>query len=131
MLQRLLARADSLVLRTLAVMLIGIGLVHVASLWTYQHSLTREIELSSDARLADRLLTIKRAVMRVPPSEREAVAHDLSGGPIEAHWSRNEHAIARGPGSSAWDGLGAHLREGRAGACRRRPDHRRQPPARG
>ncbi len=111
MLGRLLARIDSLVLRALAVMLIGIGLVHVASLWTYQHSLTREIELSNDARLADRLLTIKRAVMRVPPAEREAVAHDLSGGPIEAHWSRTEHAIPGGPGSSAWDGLGARLRE--------------------
>lgn len=111
MLQRLFARVDSLVFRAMVVMLIGIGLVHVASLWTYQHSLTREIELSNDARLADRLLTIKRAVMRVPPAEREAVAHDLSGGPIEAHWSRNEHAIAGGPGSSVWEGLGARLRE--------------------
>jgi signal transduction histidine kinase len=111
MLRRLLARIDSLGLRALVVMLVGIGLVHVASLWTYQHSLTREIELSNDARLADRLLTIKRAVMRVPPAEREAVAHDLSGGPIEAHWSRNEHAIAGGPGAGEWDGLGARLRE--------------------
>ncbi len=110
MLKGLRDRFDSLVLRTLVVMLIGIGIVHVASLWTYQHSLTREIELSNEARLADRLLTIKRAVMRVPPDEREAVAHDLSGGPIEAHWSRAEHAIAGGPGSAEWEGLGVRLR---------------------
>lgn len=108
---RLLARFDSLAARTIVVLLLGIGLVHVVSLWTYQHSLTREAELANDTRLADRLLTIKRAVMRVPPAEREAVAHDLSGGPIEAHWSRSEHAIAGGPGSASWESLGARLRD--------------------
>ncbi len=107
---QIVARFDSLAARTIAVLLLGIGLVHVASLWTYQHSLTREAELADQARLADRLLTIKRSVMRVPAIEREAVAHDLSGGPIEAHWSRNEHAIPGGPGSAAWDELGAQLR---------------------
>lgn len=107
----LIARFDSLAARTVLVLLLGIGLVHIASLWTYQHSLTREAELADQARLADRLLTIKRSVMRVPAAEREAVAHDLSGGPIEAHWSRNEHAIPRGPGSAEWESLGARLRD--------------------
>jgi signal transduction histidine kinase len=107
---KLVARFDSLAARTILVLLIGIGLVHVASLWTYQHSLTREAELADQARLADRLLAIKRSVMRVPAVEREAVAHDLSGGPIEAHWSRNEHAIPGGPGSAAWEELGGQLR---------------------
>lgn len=107
----LIARFDSLAARTVLVLLLGIGLVHIASLWTYQHSLTREAELADQARLADRLLAIKRSVMRVPAAEREAVAHDLSGGPIEAHWSRNEHAIPGGPGSADWESLGARLRE--------------------
>lgn len=106
-----LVRHDSLATRTLFVILLGIGIVHLVSLWTYQHLLARESALSNDARLADRLLTIKRAVLRVPPADREAVAHDLSGGPIEAHWSRSEHAIAGGPGSEKWDGLGQRLRE--------------------
>lgn len=104
-------RVDSLALRTTLVVLIGIGLVHVASLWTYQHSLTRELDLANEARLADQLLAIKRAVMRVPESEREAVAHDMSGGPIEAHWSRTEHAVAGGPGSGDWEALGRRLRD--------------------
>jgi signal transduction histidine kinase len=111
MFERLRQRFDSLAIRTMAVMLIGIGLVHLASLWTYQHSLTREIALSNEARLADRLLTIKRAVMRVPAAEREPVAHDLSGGPIEAHWSRSQLAVPGGPGAAALEGLGARLRE--------------------
>ncbi len=104
-------RFDSLALRTTLVVLIGIGLVHIASLWTYQHSLTRELDLANEARLADQLLAIKRAVMRVPEEERETVAHDMSGGPIEAHWSRMEHAVAGGPGAGEWEALGRRLRE--------------------
>lgn len=107
----LLARFDSIAARTVAVVMLGIALVHVVSLWTYQHVLTEEIELSNESRLADRLLTIKRAVVRAPPEEREAVAHDLSGGPIEAHWSRTEHAVPGGPGAEAVEGLGRRLRE--------------------
>ncbi|WP_296571013.1 ATP-binding protein [Phreatobacter sp.] len=108
---RLLARFDSLTARTVLVVLLGIGIVHIVSLWTYQISLDREVALSSDARLADRLLAIKRAVMRVPPEEREAVAHDLSGGTVDAHWSRAEHAVAGGADAARWESLGRRLRE--------------------
>lgn len=104
-------RFDSLAFRTTLVVLIGIGLVHIASLWTYQHSLTRQLDLANEARLADQLLAIKRAVMRVPERDREAVAHEMSGGPIEAHWSRTEHAVAGGPGATDWKALGLRLRE--------------------
>ncbi len=110
-LRTLRTRFDSLAARTIVVVLLGIGAVHLVSLWTYQHSLTREAEVSNEARLADQLLNIKRAVMRVPYAEREAVAHDLSGGHIEAHWSRSEHAAPGGPGAETWSGLGARLRE--------------------
>jgi signal transduction histidine kinase len=110
-LRRVWQRFDSLALRTTLVVLIGIGLVHIASLWTYQHSLTRELDLANEARLADQLLAIKRAVMRVPALEREAIAHEMSGGPIEAHWSSTEHAVAGGPGATEWDALGRRLRE--------------------
>ena len=103
-------RLDSLALRTTLVVLVGIGLVHLASLWTYQHSLTRELDLANEARLADQLLAIKRTVMRVPEPERDKVAHELSGGPIEAHWSRTEHAVAGGPGAADWEALGRRLR---------------------
>lgn len=102
---------DTLTNRTILLMLIGIGVVHIASLYAYQIALDREATIAADARLADRLLTIKRAVMRVVPEEREPVAHELSGGPIEAHWSRTEHAISGGPGSAEWESLRARLQE--------------------
>lgn len=102
---------DTLTNRTILLILLGIGVLHIASLHAYQLALVREATSAADARLADRLLTIKRAVMRVVPGERETVAHELSGGPIEAHWSRTEHAVAGGPGSAEWENLRASLQE--------------------
>lgn len=102
---------NSLAARTVLLMLIGVGIVHVASLYAYQHALNREMSLANEARLADRLLTIRRSVMRVVPAERESVAHELSGGPVEAHWSATERARSGGPGAEAWKGLQGHLKE--------------------
>lgn len=103
------AFASSLAARTMLVLFLGIGAVHLLSLWTYRHALDREAATADATRLADRLLTIRRAVMRVASAEREAVAHDLSGGAIDAHWSRSEHAVAGGPGSGDLAGLAERL----------------------
>ena len=107
---RLRTMLDGLAARAILIVLIGIGAVHLLSLATYRHALTQQAELSGDARLADQLLGMKRAVMREPQAGREAVAHDLSGGPLEAHWSRTEHATTGGPGSEHWQGLAASLK---------------------
>lgn len=102
---------DTLAARTVLLMLIGVGIVHVASLYAYQHALDREMSLANEARLADQLLTIRRSVMRAVPAERESVAHELSGGPVEAHWSASERARPGGPGAKAWQGLRGRLKE--------------------
>lgn len=103
--QRLRDWLDSLAVQTMLVVLLGIGAMHVASLWTYQNALIAEAELANEARLTDRLLAIKRSVMRVPPEQREGVAHDMSGGAIEAHWSRTEFAVEGSSGAGQWNGL--------------------------
>ena len=105
LLQRLRDWLDSLAVQTMLVVLVGIGAMHVASLWTYQNALMAEAEFANEARLTDRLLAIKRSVMRVEPEQREGVAHDMSGGAIEAHWSRTELAVKGGAGASDWNGL--------------------------
>ena len=101
---------DTLVARLLLVSLIGITLVHGLSLWTYERALDRELALAHETRLAERLISIKRSVMLVPAAQREPVAHDLSGGPLEAHWSPTKRAIPGGGGSETWQGLAAQIR---------------------
>lgn len=101
---------DTLVARLLLVSLLGITLVHVLSLWTYEHALDQELTLAHEVRLAERLVSIKRSVMLVPEAKREALAHDLSGGPIEAHWNSARGAVPGGPGVDAWQSLTAQIR---------------------
>lgn len=111
LLDRLRDWLGSLAVQTMLVVLLGIGVMHVASLWTYHRALITEAEMANEARLADRLLAIKRSVMRADPEQREAVAHDMSGGAIEAHWSRTELAVKGGDAAGQWQSLGNQLLE--------------------
>lgn len=100
---------DTLATRSILVSLIGITLVHVLSLWSYEHTLDRELTLAHETRLAERIVSIKRGVMLVSSDRRETVAHDLSGGPIEAHWSKARGAAPGGPGIERWQGLAGQV----------------------
>lgn len=101
---------DTVVARVILVSLLGITLVHVLSLWTYQRALDQELSRAQEASLAERLISIKRSVVLAPRDQRETLAHDLSGGPIEAHWNLTRGAVAGGPGVEAWTGLGEQIR---------------------
>lgn len=101
---------DTLVARLILVSLLGISLVHVLSIWTYEQALDRELGLADEARLAERILTIKRSVIAVPESQREALAHDLSSGPLEAHWSRTRGVAPGGAGVEQWVGVVQRIR---------------------
>jgi len=85
---------DTIQSRTIIVLLLGLGVFHLLSLWTYQSGLRSEIDLTNESRLAERIVSIKRAILALPVNERDNVAHSLSGGPIEVHWSAVELATA-------------------------------------
>jgi len=102
---------DTLVARLILVSLLGITLVHIVSLWTYEHALDQELTLAHETRLAERLISIKRSVNFVPEAQREALAHDFSSGPVNAHWSKTRGAAPGGPGAETWHGLTSRLRE--------------------
>lgn len=103
---------DTLVARLILVSLLGISLVHIVSIWSYEQALERELERADEMRLAERILTIKRSVIAVPEPQRESLAHDLSSGPLEAHWNRTRGTTAGGAGIEQWQGLVERLRAG-------------------
>ncbi|MFG1404290.1 ATP-binding protein [Xanthobacter sediminis] len=90
---------DSLAVRTAVVAVLGIVVVHVLSLWTYEHAMESERHAAHAMRLADQLTSLRRTLAAAPPERREEVAHELSGGAIDAHWSRQVMAVA-GPGAA-------------------------------
>lgn len=102
---------DTLVARLILVSLIGIVLVHLASLWTYEHVLDQELTIAHESRLAERVISIKRSIMLVPETQRESIAHDFSSGPIDAHWSQTRGATPGGPGAEVWQGLTTRIKE--------------------
>ncbi|HRD78008.1 MAG TPA: ATP-binding protein [Hyphomicrobiaceae bacterium] len=101
---------DTLVARLILVSLLGITLVHVLSIWSYEKALERELGHADEARLAERIQTIRRSIAAVSAREREALAHDLSSGPLEAHWNRTRGTAAGGKGAERWRGLVERLR---------------------
>lgn len=103
---------DTLVARLILVSLLGISLVHVVSIWSYEQALNRELGRADEARIAERIQTIKRSVIAVPEAQRETLAHDLSSGPLEAHWNRTRGTTAGGAGAEQWHTLVERIRAG-------------------
>jgi two-component system OmpR family sensor kinase len=102
---------DTIAGRTILVLVIGIGSVLALSHTLYEIGLEREARQHDTARLADRLAFLKQTIMRVPPGERDAAAHALSGGPIEIHWSLQPLASPGGMTAEAADRLQQELVE--------------------
>jgi len=104
-------RFDTLVARTTIVLILGIATVQIIGLQTYRASLSADLSDATEQRLADRLLTIKRTLAGLPEDLREDAAHDLSSGAIEAHWSRDDRAIAADGPNRLWTDLQTRLVE--------------------
>ena len=101
----MMRRLDTLVARLILVSLVGISLVHVLSIWSYESALDRELARANATQLADRIVMIKRSVVAVAEADREALAHELSSGPLEAHWNRTRGAASGGVGAEQWQGV--------------------------
>lgn len=78
---------DSLAGRITLVLVLGLMISHLASLAVYQVDLLRELGVSDERKLADRLVTAERAISSSPIPERDRTAHAISGRGMEIHWS--------------------------------------------
>ena len=88
-------RFDTIATRTMALLLVGLGLFHALSVWAYQASINREIDANNEMRVAERLIAIRRSLATQPADKRELLAHEMSGGPIDAHFGNRPLAVAR------------------------------------
>ena len=78
---------DTLAGRTIVILLFGLGLFHLWSIWIYQLGIEDLLGTTREEQLAERLVSIKRIIATLPESEREYTAHDLSTATMEIHWS--------------------------------------------
>ena len=78
---------DTLAGRTILILLVGLGLFHLWSIWIYQAGTQSLLGSTRERQLAERLTSVERAIAELPPEEREHTAHALSTADMEIHWS--------------------------------------------
>lgn len=69
--------------------------LHLGSIGLYHLGLEAELDVTNEQRLAERLASVKRAIAQEASARREELAHALSGGPLEIHWSERRTAPQR------------------------------------
>ena len=78
---------DTLAGRTIIILVFGLGLFHLWSIWIYQSGTESLLGSTRDLGLAERMVSVARALDELPPDEREQTAHALSAADLEIHWS--------------------------------------------
>ncbi|OYW66556.1 MAG: two-component sensor histidine kinase [Bosea sp. 12-68-7] len=73
--------------RVVLVLLVGLLTFHVGSLWLHQAGTAALLGTTWEAVLAERLVTVKRAVVALPLAERDGTAHALSTASLDLHWT--------------------------------------------
>lgn len=124
---------DSLAGRTIVILVIGLGLFHLWSIWIYRIGTENLLGPARDQGLAERLVSVTPALNELPTEEREHTAHALSSSDLEVHWSETsaiaDVAAASERAAPLRQGLLQHsadlapadLRFGYADAAARRP----------
>jgi Signal transduction histidine kinase len=78
---------DTLAGRTILILVVGLGLFHLWSIWIYRIGTENLLGSDHDHGLAERVVAATRAIETVPAAEREKTAHALSAADLEIHWS--------------------------------------------
>lgn len=102
---------DTLAGRTILLMLLGLGLFHLCSIAAYQIGLETAASSSGDRQLAERMVSIKRAVTDVAAEERDQAAHRLSSASLDVHWSPRSLVGLRGAQTERTEALRARLHD--------------------
>jgi signal transduction histidine kinase len=78
---------DTLAGRTIVILVIGLGIFHLWSIWIYRIGTENLLGSRRELGLAERLVSATRALDAVRPDEREQTAHALAAADLEIHWS--------------------------------------------
>ncbi|MFO1129726.1 MAG: ATP-binding protein [Rhodospirillales bacterium] len=78
---------DTLAGRTILILIVGLGLFHLWSIWIYRIGTENLLGASRDRGLAERLVATMNVLETLPLLEREKTAHALSADDLEIHWS--------------------------------------------
>ncbi len=103
---------DTVVTRAVAILVAALIAVHFVGYWAYRAGTSAVAENARDSALAERLVSIKRAITTIPNAvERDKAAHALSSSSLEVHWSQISLVLANSPLTDRTSATAARLKE--------------------
>lgn len=89
---------DTVVARSVVILVFALIAVHLLGYWAYSTSADAVATSARDRALAERIVSIKRAVASIPDTaERDKTAHTLSSASLEVHWSLSSLVLGSAP----------------------------------
>jgi signal transduction histidine kinase len=103
---------DTVVARSVAILIAALLAVQVIGYVAYRAGVALVAERAQDRALAERIVSIKRAIAAIPDEgERDKTAHALSSASLEVHWSRVSLVLSPTPLTARAAATAASLRD--------------------
>lgn len=104
--------ANTVAGRAVLILIATLLAFHFAGYWAYRVSVESMANTQRDRALAERIVTIKRAIAgNAHDEERDRVAHDLSGASLEVHWSKVSLVLGTAPPTERTEAMAARLKQ--------------------
>ena len=112
--KRILKRGfpDTVASRAILILVAALLAFHLVGYWAYRVGVESLATAQRDRGLAERIVSIKRAIARIPQEpERDRAAHDLSSASLEVHWSKVSLVLGTAPTTERTAAMEAKLKE--------------------
>ena len=112
--KRILKRGfpDTVASRAILILVAALLAFHLVGYWAYRVGVESLATAQRDRGLAERIVSIKRAIAGIPQEpERDRAAHDLSSASLEVHWSKVSLVLGTAPTTERTAAMEAKLKE--------------------
>ncbi len=103
---------DTVASRAILILVAALLAFHVVGYWAYRVGVESLATAQRDRGLAERIVSIKRAIAGIPQEpERDRAAHDLTSASLEVHWSKVSLVLGTAPTTERTAAMEAKLKE--------------------
>ena len=103
---------DTVAGRAILILVAALLAFHLVGYWAYRVGVESLATAQRDRGLAERIVSIKRAIAGIPHEpERDRAAHDLSSASLEVHWSKVSLVLGTAPTTDRTAAMEAKLKE--------------------
>ena len=103
---------DTVASRAILILVAALVAFHLVGYWAYRVGVESLASAQRDRGLAERIVSIKRAIAGIPHEpERDRAAHDLSSASLEVHWSKVSLVLGTAPTTARTAAMEGKLKE--------------------